>query len=73
MPLNFPGQMVQSETGFSIRATDSATRKLVIVKASAEAIQDHGEHRVQQVASDKYDSGKIESDGSILVHAGDCE
>jgi hypothetical protein len=64
--------MVPFLTGYSIRATDSATGKPVIVKASMEAIQDYGERRVQQVASSKYDSGKTESDGSILVHAADC-
>ena len=72
MPLDFTGITVPDLTGISIQATDFATGKPVVVKASHEAIQDCGQPRVEAVASDKYDSGKIEFDGSVLVHTADC-
>jgi hypothetical protein len=74
MPLNFPGAPVGSPdvTGISIQAKDAATGKRVVVKSSLEAMQDYGLSRVQEVASDKYDKGKTQSDGSIRVHADEC-
>jgi hypothetical protein len=44
----------------------------VVVKASHEAIQDYGQFRVQEIASNKYDKGTTESDGSVRVHIADC-
>jgi hypothetical protein len=74
MPLNFPGTTVGSPdvTGISIQAKDAATGKPVLVKSSLEAMQDYGLSRVQEVASDKYDKGETQSDGSIRVHADEC-
>ena len=72
MPLVFTGQTAESLTGISIQATDSGTGMPVVVKASHEAIQDHGLPLAQEVAAAKYESGKVESDGSIFVRAVDC-
>ena len=70
MPLSFPGGTAESIDGFSIRATDSAG-KMVIVRASHEVIQDHELSDVQQVASDKYDNGQREANGTIVVRNSD--
>ena len=59
MPLHFTGETAEDLTGRSIQAKDSTTGKPVVVKASHEAIQDHALPRVQEVASDKYDKGKV--------------
>jgi hypothetical protein len=74
MPLNFTGKTVESPdlTGISIQANDATTGMPVVVKSSHEAIQDYGLSRVQGVASDKYDKGKIQSDGSVRVHVDEC-
>lgn len=70
MPLRFPGQTTETESRVSIRATDFAGKQ-VVVAASHEAIQDYGMSRVQEVASDKFDSGKFETDSSIFVRTAD--
>ena len=74
MPLNFTGRTVESPdlTGISVQAEDAATGEPVFVKSSHEAIQNYGLSRVQQVASDKYDKGKTQSDGSVRVHTDEC-
>ncbi|WP_144259568.1 hypothetical protein [Methylocystis sp. ATCC 49242] len=72
MPLNFTGKRVESPDGVSIQATDAATGKPVVVKSSHMAIQDYGMSRVEKVASDKYDKGKTQSDGSVRVHTDEC-
>jgi hypothetical protein len=74
MSLVFSGKTVPTVDGpVSIEAHDSGTRQRVNVKASGEAIDDHGLGRVQQVASEKYDARQFEGDGkSILVRTGDC-
>jgi len=72
MPLDFTGRTVNDVTGVSIQAVDSATGAPVVVKASHEAIQDHGLSRVQEVASNKFDLRNVESDGSIFVREADC-
>jgi hypothetical protein len=66
MPLHFTNQTIENLT-VPIQATDSATRKTVVVKASYEALRHHGLQWVQEVAVAKYDSGEVESDGSIFV------
>ena len=71
MPLIFPGETIETLTCVSIKATDSSTGEPVIVKASHEAIQDYQLCGVQEVASDKYDRGQIEADGSIIVRTAD--
>jgi hypothetical protein len=74
MPLNFTGKTIESPdlTGISIQAEDAATGNPVVVKSSHEAIQAYGLSRVQEVASDKYDKGKTQSDGSVRVHTDEC-
>ena len=74
MPLIFTGITVERSdlNGLSIQAKDSATGKTVVVVASYEAIQDYGQDRAQDVASDKYDKGKTEPDGSVLVYTAEC-
>ena len=71
MPLYFSGRTVETLDGLSIAATDS-TGKTVVVKASHEAIQDHGQSKVEEVASERFDRGEIEADGSVLVRAAHC-
>ncbi len=70
MPLSFPGETVENIDGLSIRATDPAGKQ-VVVRASHEVVQDHGLSDVQQVASDKYDNGQLESNGNIVVRNAD--
>ena len=73
MPLNFTGTTGESpDYGLSIQANDAATGKPVVVKSSHEAIKIYGLSRVQVVASDKYDKGKTQSDGSVRVHTDEC-
>ena len=70
MPLSFTGEHVETATGFSLKAKDvyGAT---VAVKATKEVVHQEGLFHVQQVASDKFDMGKIESDGSVSVRTSD--
>ena len=70
MPLTFPGQTTETESRVSIRATDPEGKQ-VAVAASHEAIQDYGLSRVEEVASDKFDNRKFETDGSIFVRTAD--
>jgi len=70
MPLAFPGETTQTISGVSIRAIDP-TGKTIVVMASLEAVQDQGLFDVQQVASKKYDSGQLESNGTIVVRSSD--
>ena len=71
MPLYFSGEAVETLNGPIMRAKDS-NGKTVIVRASSEAIQDYGELKVQEVASDMFDRGQCEADGSVFVRTGDC-
>jgi hypothetical protein len=72
--LKFSGKSFESPdlTGISIQAEDAGTREAVVVKSSHEAIRIYGLSRVQEVASDKYDKGKTQSDGSVRVHTDEC-
>lgn len=80
MPLIVTGNPVEirdmdgfpSKNGFSIEARVSATGRPVLVNISYEAIQDYGFDRAQNVASDKYDRGRIERDGSVNVYTSEC-
>jgi hypothetical protein len=71
MPLIFQGEMIETLTCISIKAIDASTGETVIVKASHEAFQDYQLCGVQEVASDKYDRGQSEADGSIIVRTAD--
>jgi len=71
MPLDFTGRTNEDVTGVSIQATDSGTGKPVVVRASHEVIQDKGLPQVKEVASNKYDVGNFEPDGSISVRDAD--
>jgi hypothetical protein len=71
MPLIFTGQQAKTMTGVSLQATNSEGES-VVVQASDEAIQDFGMGRVQDVASNKYDKGQTEGDGSIFIRTVDC-
>jgi hypothetical protein len=70
VPLMFHEDPIPMIEGFAIRATDSAG-KLVPVRASQEVVQDHGLHDVQRMASDKYDKGQFQPDGSVVVRNSD--
>jgi hypothetical protein len=74
MPLKFTGKSFESRdlTGISIQAEDAGTGESVVVKSSHEAIRIYGLSRVQEVASNKYDKAKTQSDGSIRVHTEEC-
>lgn len=73
MPLHFSGvTAIHLEGGQSLHAQDAATGERVKVRASIEAIQDHGLGRVQSVASEKYDSEGIEAEGWVWVRTNDC-
>ena len=75
MSLKFSGKSFESPdlTGISvIQAEDAGTGESVIVKSSHEAIRIYGLSRVQEVASDKNDKAKTQSDGSIRVHTDEC-
>jgi len=69
VPLNFSGQQIKTETGTNFEAFDH--QKRVVVKASDEALQDYGENSVRLKASDKYDEGRVETDGSVRVTTSD--
>jgi hypothetical protein len=71
MPLYFSGEAVETLNGLTIRATDS-NGKTVVVRATSEAIQDHGQSMVERVASDMFDRGQFEADGSVFVRTRDC-
>ncbi len=72
MPLDFPGETApHPEGGLGIRAKDAATGKSVPVRASDEAIQDHGLERAKAVAEHKYDAGQTEENGGVWVRVGD--
>ena len=73
MPLSFPGDSVPTQSGFSLKGIDTATKKRVAVKASNEAISDYGLVIVQKTTSSKYDAGDIEDDGSVTIHTADCQ
>jgi hypothetical protein len=71
MPLNFSGEAVETLNGLTLRATDS-NGKTVVVRASSQAIQDYGQSVVERVASDLFDRGQLEADGSVFVRTRDC-
>ena len=71
MPLYFTDEEAETLNGVSIEARD-VSGKTVVVKASSEAIQDYGRSKVEEVASDKFDRGEIEADGTVLVRTVDC-
>jgi hypothetical protein len=70
MPLSFTGDQMETIAGVSIRATDH-TGKRVVVIASQEAVQDHEIADVQNAASEKYDRGEVEADGTVRVRNAD--
>lgn len=72
MPLQFSGASADTISGVSIRAIDQSGKQ-VAVMASHEVIQDHGLDQVQQVASDKYDRGRVEANGTVVVRAADFQ
>ena len=71
MALTYSGESVPTENGFSLRAEDSISGKIVTVKASHEVIQDYGLPQVQAMGEKKYNSGKIEENGTVLVRTSD--
>jgi len=74
MSLSFSGRTTNTvEQSVSFDAHDSGTGQRVIVKASREAMDDHGELAVQQAATEKYAAGRFEADGkTIFVRTADC-
>lgn len=70
MPLTFTGAMFPTEVGVTMRAINGAGEP-VVVKSSQEAIDDYGLGQVQSVASEKYDAGKVEADGTVSVRTSD--
>lgn len=64
--MQFTGEHGPVKAGISLKATDSFGA-IVIVMATKEVVQQYGLYSVHLVASDKYDSGQVESDGSVLV------
>lgn len=70
MPLNFTDDLIDWTSGISIRATNT-TGKSVVVMVSHEAMNDYGRSHAQEVASDKYDKGQIEPNGTIAVRTAD--
>ena len=72
MGLIFDGEQVQTLAGFLLRAKDSEAGKIVPVRVSSEALDDHGLGVVHSVAEEKYDKGEVEPDGSVSVKTSDC-
>jgi hypothetical protein len=70
MPLTLTGEQLETTAGVSLRTQDQ-NGKYVVVLATHEAVQDHGLQRVEQVASSKYDTGKIEANGTVTVRTSD--
>lgn len=71
MPLYFPGEIVPTtKDTLSIRAKDPTGMQVGVI-ATHEVIQDHGLDPVKNVASNKYDNSKFESDDSIFVSKAD--
>lgn len=64
MPLTFNGRSVKTEDYISLQAKDSGGTT-VPVKVSLEAHQDFSLPDIYQVASDKFDQGEVEPDGSV--------
>jgi hypothetical protein len=71
MPLSFTGDEAPDGTfGTSFRAKDQHG-KPVAVRVSEEALQDYELSQIKQVASDKYDAGTIEANGTVTVRTAD--
>lgn len=72
MPLRFTGREARDLNVIYVQAVDAATNAAVQVKISYEAEQDYDLGRAKIVASNKYDRGLKEADGSIEVRTADC-
>ena len=70
MPLNFTYDMIDWTSSVSLHAID-ATGKRVVIMVSHEAMHDYGASHSREVASDKYDNGLIEPDGTVVVRTSD--
>ena len=73
MPFSFSGMEVPdvNRGGVWLQAKDANTNAAIRVFTSREAMDDHGLARVRDVASEKYDRGRLEVDGSVFVRTGD--
>ena len=69
MPLTYSGESHATLNGTRYRATGSRD-EAVVVEASHEALQDHGQAKVQQKASDKYDAGEVH-ENKVTVRTSD--
>ena len=71
MPLSFTGVETPDGThGVSFRAKDHNGKHLA-VQVSHYVLQDYDRSQIEQMASDKYDAGKIEANGTVVVRTKD--
>lgn len=66
MSLSPTGRKTETLTGINAQATDD-DGAMVIVAATAEAIQDYGWGTIWSAASDKYDEGHVDRTGSVPI------
>ena len=62
MPLSYSGDPSTTLNGTRYRATGSRQGEEILVDASHEAIENFGEKRVKEKASEKYDAGNVSLD-----------
>lgn len=70
MPLTLTGEQVAMVSGTSFRAEDQQGKK-VAVHVSDEALQDHSLGHIERIASEKYDAGLTDANGTVVVRPAD--
>jgi len=72
MPLSFTDDVLEKVDEYRYRAIGSKNDEMIIVVASHESVQDYGEQKVKQKASDKYDSDEV-TENRVTVRTADFE